>query len=990
MAVASARAARRALSLRQLALLRPAAGGLHACMADGGAAAAAAATAAAGPPPVAPASPLWRYDSPLLRHLSSLAEPEASGPTLPPYEQLKYRAAAAVKLGGASGVAQPLVTLSAGQRTHFNGLLRKFQLSGAVKDQALALYVNSKLYAEAMPQFQEWLLAGMDGQLRDALMSMQVGQAAQEALFPYFAQFVLERYMEDIKAYREMVQTVDLRKPHQWFPVARALQRRIIYHAGPTNSGKTYNALQAMRGAQSGVYCGPLRLLAMEVYDTCNADGLYCNLITGQERREVPGAEHTACTVEMVNMQRRIDVAVIDEIQMIGDETRGWAWTRALMGVPANEVHLCGDGSAVPLVRRICEDMGESFTLNEYDRFTKLTVEEGGLEGGYGAVQPGDCIVAFSRKDIYSIKQYIEQETKHRACVVYGALPPETRRQQAKLFNEEDNAYRVMVASDAVGMGLNLNIRRVIFHAVTKREGAKAAVPVSVSMLKQIAGRAGRRSSQWPEGLATCRDPADVARLQEAIAVPLDQLTTPTAGLFPEFEHFEVFAGQRPDEPYSSLLQSFEREALLDSNYFFCRQESVVAAAAMLGELGLSVKDMFNFCMAPASAYDLRLSAALLQFATKYSKGQPVTLDISVPDRVPASTEELRHMEAAHQVVMLWLWLSYRFDAEVFPQRDKVQALADRICLLLDKGLRRLTRMSKSGIDIAELPSRPEHESILECFGDELELLESQRRQQRLSEARSKRQGRRRTVATELAAALAAAGGLDGEADMAGEARQEVASEQGTINAQRRREAQREARQRRKNRLAEQQAAGGAGEDRAAGKELQRQQEKAVAPGQHRHQRRQAEKQAERERQRQEKEEQAQWARVGGAGLPGKRRTPEQQAVHAERLRAQRERRAELKRMRLEERQREAMAYVLGEAEAAAATNAAHAAHHPTKAHLHHQRPVVAEESQFVGQQQQHAGQGSGGSSQGSGSGEASGSASSLRSGWNRLMSLFK
>ncbi|KAI7846490.1 hypothetical protein COHA_000025 [Chlorella ohadii] len=879
-----------------------------------------------------------------------MAEPQASpapGAALPPYEQLKYRAAAAVKLGGTSGAAQPLVALSAGQRSHFDRLLLNFQLSGSVKDQALALYVNSKLYAEAVPQFHEWLLAGMDGQLRDALMGLQAGPAAQEALFPLFAQFVLERYTDDIKAYREKVQTVDLRNPHQWFPVARALQRRIIYHAGPTNSGKTYNALQAMRAAQSGVYCGPLRLLAMEVYDTCNADGLYCNLITGQERREVPGAGHTACTVEMVSMQRRVDVAVIDEIQMIGDETRGWAWTRALMGVPANEVHLCGDGSAVPLVRRICEEMGESFQLNEYDRFTKLTVEEDGLVGGYSAVQPGDCIVAFSRRDIYSIKQYIEQETKHRACVVYGALPPETRRQQAKLFNEPDNAYRVMVASDAVGMGLNLNIRRVIFHAVTKFEGGKVSVPVSVSMLKQIAGRAGRRSSQWPEGLATCRDPADVARLQEALA------------------------------------------------------ESVVAVAAMLGELGLSVKDMFNFCMAPASASDLRLSAALLQFATKYSKGQPVTLDISVPDRVPASTEELRHMEAAHQVVMLWLWLSYRFDAEVFPQRDKIQALAERICGLLDKGLRRLTRMSKSGIDIAELPSRPEHENMLECFGDELEMLESQRRQQRLNETRGKRQGRRRAAPSEAqAAALAAAGELDGEAGEGSEAGQLAESLRGAIEARLQREQRREVRPRRKGWQADQQAAAGEGTGAADGEaQLQQQQrrqqpekEKAVAPGQHRHQRRQAEKQAERQRQRQQAEEQGQLGRPGGSGLPGKRRTPEQQAAFVERMRAQRERRAELKRMRVEERQRTAMAYVMGAEEAAAATDAAPATHHPTKSHVRRERLSAA----AAGPPGQHGVPEGSGSRQGSNAGSdskgSSGSsgAAPIRSGWNRLMSLFK
>lgn len=80
----------------------------------------------------------------------------------------------------------------------------------------------------------------------------------------------------------QAIKMLDLRKPHLWYPMARALKRRLIYHMGPTNSGKTYNALQAMRAAESGVYCGPLRLLAMEVYDELNATGTYCNLITGE------------------------------------------------------------------------------------------------------------------------------------------------------------------------------------------------------------------------------------------------------------------------------------------------------------------------------------------------------------------------------------------------------------------------------------------------------------------------------------------------------------------------------------------------------------------------------------------------------------------------------------------------------------------------------------------------------------------------------------
>lgn len=81
--------------------------------------------------------------------------------------------------------------------------------------------------------------------------------------------------------YSEAIRTLDLRKPHLWYPMARSLKRKLVYHMGPTNSGKTYNALLAMRSAESGVYCGPLRLLAMEVYDELNALGTHCNLTTG-------------------------------------------------------------------------------------------------------------------------------------------------------------------------------------------------------------------------------------------------------------------------------------------------------------------------------------------------------------------------------------------------------------------------------------------------------------------------------------------------------------------------------------------------------------------------------------------------------------------------------------------------------------------------------------------------------------------------------------
>ena len=172
---------------------------------------------------------------------------------------------------------------------------------------------------------------------------------------------------------------------------------------------------------------------------------------------------------------------------MIGDDQRGWAWTRALQGLPANEIHVCGDASALPLVRQMCDDMAEPLTVMTYDRFTELEVQPTALQN-YSTVEPGDCIVAFSRRDIFDIKTKIELKTGHKCCVIYGALPPEMRRHQAALFNEPNNGYDILVASDAVGMGLNLNIRRVIFHKLEKFEG-KESVAVSASQVKQIAGK---------------------------------------------------------------------------------------------------------------------------------------------------------------------------------------------------------------------------------------------------------------------------------------------------------------------------------------------------------------------------------------------------------------------------------------------------------------------------------------------------------------------
>jgi hypothetical protein len=250
---------------------------------------------------------------------------------------------------------------------------------------------------------------------------------------PAFARHLHGRHKQLIERYRILDAQTDLTKPQDWYPRSRLDRRKIIYHGGPTNSGKTYTALQRLKKADKGLYVGPLRLLAAEIYEQLTSEGVYCNLFTGQEKKEIPFATHSAATVELAPLDRDFDVVVIDEIQMISDEFRGWAWTRALLGLRCKEIHVAGGLEARLLVERLAAACGDEFELNEYDRFSELVISEHSLaktsneKGSYKDVQPGDAIVAFSRNDIFAIKREIERTTPYKCCVIYGSLPPQIR-----------------------------------------------------------------------------------------------------------------------------------------------------------------------------------------------------------------------------------------------------------------------------------------------------------------------------------------------------------------------------------------------------------------------------------------------------------------------------------------------------------------------------------------------------------------------------------
>ena len=274
--------------------------------------------------------------------------------------------------------------------------------------------------------------------------------------------------------------------PKDEYPEARAMHRHFIIHLGGTNTGTTYAGFQRHKTAPTGVYLAPLRLLALEAQETLLDAGVDCSLTTGEEEDVREDDTHVAATAEKLDLKAHYDVAVIDECQMIADRERGYAWTRAILGVLAPEVHLCAAPQAKQLLIRLIESCGDSYEVEVHKRQTPLICMSHTVD--FDHVQPGDALISFSKVGVLSAAEDLRQSGKEPA-IIYGALPYATRRRQMDGFLDGRTQY--VVATDAIGMGLNLPIRRVLFMETEKFDGVERR-ELKPEEIQQIAGRAGR------------------------------------------------------------------------------------------------------------------------------------------------------------------------------------------------------------------------------------------------------------------------------------------------------------------------------------------------------------------------------------------------------------------------------------------------------------------------------------------------------------------
>lgn len=278
----------------------------------------------------------------------------------------------------------------------------------------------------------------------------------------------------------------DLKNYHNTFPLARNIVRNINVICGPTNSGKTYEAIEALKNAHSGVYLAPLRLMALEVFDKLNAAGVPCSLKTGDSEIVVPGAKHIASTVECLDLSQFYEVAVIDEFQMLADFQRGWAWTQAILGVCAQNIYLIGNKSAVNITKKVLSYTDDVISIKEMERNSQLNIVKVPVE--VKDIQAGDAVIVFSRNGVIEWAEALKDMGKS-VSLIYGSLAPEVRRKQAEMFLNGET--EVLVSTDAIGMGLNLPIKRVLFTTLEKYNGESVQYLTSTE-IKQIAGRAGR------------------------------------------------------------------------------------------------------------------------------------------------------------------------------------------------------------------------------------------------------------------------------------------------------------------------------------------------------------------------------------------------------------------------------------------------------------------------------------------------------------------
>ena len=253
---------------------------------------------------------------------------------------------------------------------------------------------------------------------------------------------------------------------------------------GPTNTGKTFLAIETMLSFQSGMIGFPLRLLAREVYDKVikKMDPSKVALITGEEKIIPLNAKYFLCTVESMPVDKSLEFVGVDEIQMCADSERGHIFTDRLLNLRGEKLTMLMGSNTI---KSIIEKLSDDIEFINKERFSKLSFSG---HKKISRIERKSAVIAFSGEEVYAIAELIRRQ-KGGAAIVMGSLSPKTRNAQVNLYQSGDVDY--LVATDAIGMGINMDLDQVFFSNIKKFDGKKLR-RLNISEIGQIAGRAGR------------------------------------------------------------------------------------------------------------------------------------------------------------------------------------------------------------------------------------------------------------------------------------------------------------------------------------------------------------------------------------------------------------------------------------------------------------------------------------------------------------------
>jgi ATP-dependent RNA helicase SUPV3L1/SUV3 len=472
-----------------------------------------------------------------------------------------------------------------------------------------------------------------------------------------------QEWVDQIHEERRVVEaasTINLAAYPEMFAKARSMKRRFHLVLGETNSGKSYHALNALAAARTGYYLAPLRLLALEGQEALEGRGVPTSLITGEERVIRDAARHIAATVEMAEFNRVVDVAVIDEAQMLADDSRGWAWTAAICGLAAQDIYLVGSPDIETMVLPLLQALGSEVEITRLKRKTELVAlkEPTSLNN----LKPGTALIAFSRRDVLNYREILLKKG-YTVAVVYGALAPEVRRAEAERFRA--GQAQILVATDAIGLGLNFPLNTVVFTTTRKSIG-REQITLGYKEISQIAGRAGRYGLS-EKGYVTALDARDAEYVHRVLNshAPLTKLESyPIA---PSPVHIEALADVFQSDDLAVLLRVFMEKLAPDGSFYRPVQlDDVLQKARWIGRRSIPLEDRFAYACAPLDNRDENAVNVFIGWVRQHVDGKV--------NRAPVfgGSRDLAELEAQAKLLMLYCWLSYRFP-QFYPELDKAQ-----------------------------------------------------------------------------------------------------------------------------------------------------------------------------------------------------------------------------------------------------------------------------------------------------------------------------